>query len=819
MNRKANKFSMQFVLQSLLMMGLLSSLVTTGQQVIDLPADTASNEIETIAISEISIKSGEAGILINSLYESLIADEDIEKMGVESDSLIVLLDSLLAIDRTIDLKTKNIRFLNNRLVYWQNVYGVLDEEKSFFADVIQNLEEHKYDLHHEILLWRNTKTVLEKEEPEALIINRVDELMFQMDTVNDLVQKKSNKLLIMLDRITEKGVVLDTYINDVDQTAQNKKSEIFVPNQTSLFSTKLNDKSIRNFKEPLMLFYRMEVKELVTYLEHKILNVIFQLILIVVLIIAFRLIKKWILKAEINKSSFYQNMLVRVLSRSISAALILGLFASVLIFPNRPELFKDIIKLLVTIPLIIIVITFLDRKFFKYVYLFGSVIFLQMAYFMFPPGHLFYSFLIILVALIEMIVLGNLVIYFYRNSLSRKFLNKLIILMLIIHFGFAFTGLIGVLFGATILAEVSLNIPIANIFSGILVITTVIIINGLIEVGIGSPYFQKMNIFRLHGSYLKKKAIDIINFGAMILWFFAMLKVVNLYRLIVDLVISIFSDEIKIGTISFALGGIVLFFFVIWLSIVISKMVRIILEEDILKRLNLAKGVPHTIAMMVRYTLIIAGFFIAVSAVGMPLDSLTVLFGAFGVGIGFGLQNIFNNLVSGLILLFERPIQIGDTIEVGQLLGNVKSIGIRSSNVRTFDGAEVIVPNGQLISNEVVNWTLSDQRRRIEVVAGVAYGSDPHKVKELFLKVLADHPDIIDDPAPSVLFKDLGSSSLDFRLLFWTSNYDEWIRIRSDIFFGVHDILKKEGIEIPFPQQDLHLRSVDPGIEIIHKGK
>jgi len=247
-------------------------------------------------------------------------------------------------------------------------------------------------------------------------------------------------------------------------------------------------------------------------------------------------------------------------------------------------------------------------------------------------------------------------------------------------------------------------------------------------------------------------------------------------------------------------------------------MIRIFLEKDVLDKLKLAKGVPHTIAMIVRYSLITAGLLLAATAAGMTLSNLTILFGAFGVGIGFGLQNIFNNLVSGFILLFERPIQIGDTVEVGHLIGNVKSIGIRSSNIRTFDGAEVIVPNGQLISNEVVNWTLSDQQRRIEIITGVAYGSDPHKVRKLFLEILEKHPDVIDYPPPMVLFNDLGESSLDFRLLFWTSNISEWLRIRSEMVFKIHDMLKKEGIEIPFPQRDLHVRSFDQKIGVETKG-
>jgi small-conductance mechanosensitive channel len=191
------------------------------------------------------------------------------------------------------------------------------------------------------------------------------------------------------------------------------------------------------------------------------------------------------------------------------------------------------------------------------------------------------------------------------------------------------------------------------------------------------------------------------------------------------------------------------------------------------------------------------------------MDQLTIIFSAFSVGIGFGLQNIFNNLVSGVILLFERPIQLGDTVEVGTLIGRVQSMGIRSSNIKTFDGAEVIVPNGQLISQEVVNWTLTDQHRRIEVISGVAYGSDVHKVKELLMGVLNEHPDIMKEPNPQVLFNAMGDSSLDFRMLFWTAKFDDWLRVKSEIVFAVHDILYANNIEIPFPQRDLHIRSMD----------
>jgi small-conductance mechanosensitive channel len=248
-------------------------------------------------------------------------------------------------------------------------------------------------------------------------------------------------------------------------------------------------------------------------------------------------------------------------------------------------------------------------------------------------------------------------------------------------------------------------------------------------------------------------------------------------------------------------------------------LIRIFLEEEMLDRMGLARGLPNTIALMVRYSIITLGLIAAATAAGLRMSNLTIILGALGVGIGFGLQNIFNNLVSGFILLLERPIKIGDTIEVGTLIGTVKHIGIRASNVHTVDGAEIIVPNGNLISNEVINWTLSDNQRRIEVLVGVAYGSDPYKVQDIFMKILCSNPEIVSYPKPLVLFNNFGDSSLDFRLLFWTDNFDDWIRIRSEVIFRIYDGLKEAGIQIPFPQRDLHIKTNDKGIEIKPNGK
>jgi len=229
----------------------------------------------------------------------------------------------------------------------------------------------------------------------------------------------------------------------------------------------------------------------------------------------------------------------------------------------------------------------------------------------------------------------------------------------------------------------------------------------------------------------------------------------------------------------------------------------------VLRSVSLPRGVPTAISTLVHYAALFVGFLLAAAAAGFDLSRFTLLAGAFGVGLGFGLQNVVNNFVSGLILIFERPIQVGDVVEVGAVQGQVRRIGIRASTVRTWSGAEVIVPNGDLISQQVTNWTLSDRLRRLEVAVGVRYGTDPQRVIDLLTATAGQHPDVLSSPEVTTVFQGFGQGSLDFIVRAWTSS-DDWRIVNSDLAVAVNNALKEAKIEIPFPQRDLHLRSVDP---------
>jgi small-conductance mechanosensitive channel len=181
---------------------------------------------------------------------------------------------------------------------------------------------------------------------------------------------------------------------------------------------------------------------------------------------------------------------------------------------------------------------------------------------------------------------------------------------------------------------------------------------------------------------------------------------------------------------------------------------------------------------------------------GIDLTKITILAGAFSVGIGFGLQNVINNFVSGLILLFERPIKIGDVIEVGGNVGEVRRIGIRASVIRTADGSEVIVPNASLISSQVTNWTLSDRGRAVEVSVSVAGGANVQRVTELLKTTAAGHPDVAKQPTPQVYVVNLTASVITFQLRVWTDRHEAWARLRSDLSIAVNEALAREKIAI-----------------------
>ncbi|MFC1608308.1 mechanosensitive ion channel family protein [Candidatus Latescibacterota bacterium] len=249
---------------------------------------------------------------------------------------------------------------------------------------------------------------------------------------------------------------------------------------------------------------------------------------------------------------------------------------------------------------------------------------------------------------------------------------------------------------------------------------------------------------------------------------------------------------------------------IILTTILFARIFIRILERRVFKHYNIKEGIQDSIFRIINYIFIVLGIIIALDHLGINMTTLAAFGAVLMVGIGFGLQNITSNFISGLILLFERPIQVGDFVEVSGVLGKVSGIKARSTTINTVDNISIIVPNSQFVSESLTNWSYKDIRTRLHVRVGVSYGSDVELVRDVLLKVGEEHQDVLKTPAPKVLFYEFGDSSLNFDLLIWTDKPLNQLFLKSDINFAIVKAFREEDIKIPYPQRDLHVISSIP---------
>ena len=240
--------------------------------------------------------------------------------------------------------------------------------------------------------------------------------------------------------------------------------------------------------------------------------------------------------------------------------------------------------------------------------------------------------------------------------------------------------------------------------------------------------------------------------------------------------------------------------------IMVTKLLKRWIVYKLMNRSSIEFGVRDAVASLIRYILLVLGFIVIFQSAGLDLSAFSILLGALGVGIGFGLQTLTNNLVSGLVILIECPIKLGDRVEVGEVKGDVIDISMRATTIRTNSNISVIVPNTHFVTSTVVNWSHHDRNIRFMIPVGVSYNEDPAKVRDILLKVAKDEPGILDQPEPTVLFDSYGDSALNFNLSVWTQEYMSAPGLlKSRLYFAIFERFREEGVEIPFPQRDIHI--------------
>jgi potassium-dependent mechanosensitive channel len=379
---------------------------------------------------------------------------------------------------------------------------------------------------------------------------------------------------------------------------------------------------------------------------------------------------------------------------------------------------------------------------------------------------------------------------------------------------------IGALMWAAVLVAVALGYDLlgrwvlhATVTSGAVVFTVVFMLGlarGAIATLLRVEAEGRFRFLRTVGAPLAQRIVVLLQFVLVIVAALVLLDVWELAASPITTWRRIVETGFDLGPVRMTIGRLMFGGFVIYFALLLSWLVRAIVQSEVYRRWDLDRGVGDSINMIVHYTLITVGTFVALGVLGVELQNFAIVAGALGIGIGFGLQNVVNNFVSGLILLFERPVRVGDTVVVADEWGTIQKIGLRSTVMLTFDQSEMIVPNADLVSEKVTNWTLSSTGARLIMTVGVAYGSSIAQVLAILRESGFAHPAVLTDPPPVALFTAFGDSSLDFELRVWVSEIRLRLEVRSAVLTEIERRFSEAGIGIPFPQRDLHVRTIEP---------
>jgi len=504
-----------------------------------------------------------------------------------------------------------------------------------------------------------------------------------------------------------------------------------------------------------------------------------------------------------------------VFDRPLSAALFVAVAGHFLLYGAARPVVRDLIQVLLLVPAIRLTTPFVDPRVVPGLFMLGTLFVLDTVRRVLVDGLVFEPAFLALEMLLGFLALG----YALRSGVLRRpsagarESERLRSLR-------AGAGLVLLLFAATLggallgylrLGRLLASGVLGSAYAALALNAAIRVLTVVAALVLRMWPIRLLGMVRHHRALLERRTHLVLVWVGVGVWTLRSLSYVGLLGPVWVLGQSLLAAKVERGALSISVEDVLAFVLTLWVAYLLSASVRFALEEDVYPRIGMARGLSYALSSLLNYGLLTLGFLAGLAVLGLDLTKLTVLAGAFGVGIGFGLQSMVNNFVSGLILLFERPIHVGDIIETGDIQGTVRRIGIRASVVRTFSGAEIIVPNAQLVTDRVTNWTLSDRHRRIDLPVGVSYRADPRKVMEMLETVARAHRHVLRQPAPQAFFAGFGDSSINFELRAWTDQFEQWFQIRSELATAVYDAGHAAGISFPFPQREVRLLQDSPG--------
>lgn len=657
-------------------------------------------------------------------------------------------------------------------------------------------------------IWKSTLALARSSAAPPALLQRIDGVLKTIDGTEGTLQKRRGTILSLQTRVAEQTQRVQSASRAVKAAQSAAVNRLWVQDSPPIWSPEVRTAATGALVREGQLSLGAQWTQLRTYAAREWTKLAYlALILLGLAFVLFRIkchAAKW---TEQDPALERAN---RVLQLPISTASVLAFLLCRPLFPEAPRLFWVILGTIALVPIVALLRRLIDRHLFPIVN--TLVVFYLVAQLRALAAAL--PVLSRIMLLIEMI--GGLIFlaWFIRSTrssthrtTSRKATRAAARVGIVLLGAVLVTNSLGYVALANYLGIGAL----AAAYLAILLYAAAGILEGLSFFALQIRPLASLAVVQHHRPLLRRRIARGIYVAALIVWIMLALGAFSAREAVIQHLSAFVNAEVAVRSLHVSLGAILAFAFTIWLTLLLSRFIRFALEEEVYGRINLARGSAYAVSTVLHYIILLVGFFAALAAVGVDLNRFAILAGAFGVGLGLGLQSIFNNFFSGLILLFERPVQVGDVIEVSGATGLVRRIGIRASIILLADNSELIIPNGLLISEKVTNRTVSSRQKRLELRVRVAHSTDPRRVIDLLIKVAAAHPLTSEKPPPEAFLKEFGADALLFDLGFWTDDVLHSPRIQSEVAVAVNSALRAGGIEIPFPQRTVHLQQNELG--------
>ena len=699
----------------------------------------------------------------------------------------------------------SLEMLQSQEEIWQQRHLQLTEWLNVLTGRIAKLQVALTQLKKLQEVWSRTRDAEEAANAPDPILQQINRTLAAIEAAQQPYRMERDELLKLQSNVAEALATCNTALAQIGALQQMAVGGLLTPQNPPIWNVDLTGRA------KLILFYRLPQvaasyrADILQYIRDPSRHMPHHIAIFIVLLLILFGARRRLTKSEAAGSRPQHGSVV--FEHVFAAALLLTLMIATEPNSPAPATVKRLFEIAALAPIVILTRRVVLPSFIPAIYALAILLVIDSVRRAVASDPAMGQVILVLEAVIGIIVLSWL--SFYRGHKPAQFFDRTIVPRQAVDLFIIFVlciGLVAAVFGYMRLAHLAISGGLAGGALALELYASLQVAIALVTYALRVPPLNLLKLVQHHGDTLVRRIYRIGLWLIAVGWLGRYLDYLGLLQPAQTKVLDLLNTRLERGSISTSVGDIAAFFITILAAYLLSSFIKFILEEDVYPRTGIPPGRSYAVSSLLNYTIIAVGFVLAIGFLGVDMTKMTVLAGAFGVGIGFGLQSVVNNFVSGLILLFERPIQVGDAVQVGNLQGRVRRIGIRASTIRTWQGAEMIVPNANLITQEVTNWTLTDELRRLDLPVGVNYGSAPTKVIELLEGVAGAHPKVLIQPAPRCLFMSYGDSSINFELRVWT-DYSSSQQVHSDLSVAIYNAIYASGMSFPFPQREVRVLS------------